>query len=301
MAKPKLQVATRIARMDPRDLVLLEVNARFMRHEQFTRLVDNVKRDGALTSVPLAARMAGEGEARYEVLSGNHRTRAAIEAGLHAIDVMLIDEVLPDAQRKALQLAHNAIAGEDDPATLQALYESIDDIDWREYSGLDDKQLNLLADVKIGSLSEANLEFQSLNITFLPEELDRVKEVFEEARRLSTADERWIARYSQHERLLTAMSDASKSYDVTNTATSLDLILDVFERHLGEIVAGWWDEEADATRHGKHVPLGPVTGLYAAADDAAVIMKAIRRAKMGDEGRSNATALVDVCRAFLAE
>lgn len=300
MAKPDFQVATRMARMDPRDLVLLEVNARFMRHEQFNRLVENVKRDGGLTSVPLAARMEGDDE-RFEVLSGNHRTRAAIEAGLSQIDVMLIDEVLTPSQRKALQLAHNAIAGEDDPAILQALYESIDDIDWREYTGLDDKQLNLLADVKIGSLSEANLEFQSLNITFLPEELERVKEVFEAARKLISADERWIARYSQHARLLTAMSDASKSYDVTNTATSLDLILDVFERHQDEIVAGWWDEEADKVRHGKHVPLGPVTGLYAAADDAAVVMKAIKRAKMGDESRGSALALADICRAYLAE
>lgn len=300
MAKNELKVATRLGKMSPRDLVLLETNARFMRHEQFNRLVENVKRDGGLTSVPLAARIS-ETDARYEVLSGNHRTMAAVEAGLESIDVMLIDEVLTKSQKKAIQLAHNAIAGEDDPAILQALYESIDDIDWREYSGLDDKVLDLLADVKVGSLSEANLDFQSLNITFLPEELDRVRETFDRAMALTTADERWIARYSQHERLLTAMSDASKSYDVSNSATALDLVLDVFEKHEHEIVDGWFDAETEKVNHGKYVPLGPVTGLYAPAEDAAVVLKAIRRAKMGDDGRGNATALVDICRAYLAD
>ena len=42
---------TRVIQVDPKTLKLLEVNARFMRHEEFQRLVANVKKDGQLTSV----------------------------------------------------------------------------------------------------------------------------------------------------------------------------------------------------------------------------------------------------------
>lgn len=72
-------ITTRIERMDPKALKLLERNARFMRQETYARLVDNVRRDGRLTSVPFAIR---EPDGRYLVLSGNHRTMAAIDAGL---------------------------------------------------------------------------------------------------------------------------------------------------------------------------------------------------------------------------
>lgn len=299
MAIEKKTFDTRIGMIDPRELVLLEQNARFMRHEQFARLVENVKRDKALTSVPLAALMD---DGRYEVLSGNHRTAAAIEAGLTEISVMFIDEVLPEQQRRAIQLAHNAIAGEDDPAILQAIYEDLDDIDWREYSGLDDKALGLLKDVQIGSLSEVNLEFQLLSITFLPEELERVKGVIEYAMAAAkTANAAWIARYSQHERLLSAFADVSKSYDVSNVATALDVILDVFEANIGDITDGWWDELEEKLRHTKHVPLGPVTGLYAPAEDAAIVRKAIEKARAGDSSYGAAKALADVCRAYLSE
>jgi len=68
---------------DPRTLTLLDVNARFLPHEQFRQLVENIRRDGCLTSTPLVWNDTASG--RLVVLSGNHRTLAAIEAGLVSI------------------------------------------------------------------------------------------------------------------------------------------------------------------------------------------------------------------------
>lgn len=82
----RLKVETQIIKIDPSELLLLELNARFMRHEQFARLVQNVRNDGKLTSVPFAVR---EDDGRYRVLSGNHRVQAAVEAGLTTIDCMV--------------------------------------------------------------------------------------------------------------------------------------------------------------------------------------------------------------------
>ena len=38
--------------IDPREIKLLETNARYMKHEEFNRLVENIRRDGKLTSTP---------------------------------------------------------------------------------------------------------------------------------------------------------------------------------------------------------------------------------------------------------
>ena len=51
---PQDRIETRTERMPIAELELLKVNARFMRHEVFTQLVDNIRRDGVLTSVPFA-------------------------------------------------------------------------------------------------------------------------------------------------------------------------------------------------------------------------------------------------------
>jgi ParB-like chromosome segregation protein Spo0J len=49
-----------------------------MKAPQFKRLVENIRRDGVLTQLPLVY--------RGRILSGNHRVRAAIEAGLTEIE-----------------------------------------------------------------------------------------------------------------------------------------------------------------------------------------------------------------------
>jgi hypothetical protein len=291
---------TEIREIDPRSLVLLKTNARYMRHEQYQQLVANVRRDGRLTSVPLVAPLEDD-PTKLEVLSGNHRTQAAIDAGLTSVPVMVILSPLTKDQRVALQLSHNAIAGQDDPAILKALYEELDAIDWRIYAGLDDKTLGLLEQVQPGSLTEVNLEFQSLSIVFLPEELDHVREVAGRALELArTGDETWIGMMSQHGRLLDAMTAISQAYNVTNTATVLQLLLDVFERHEHEIVNGWWDEISDTTRHNKYVPMSSVVGTAAPAEALAVIRKAIEKGQHGNSSVPAWQVLEKICGEFLS-
>jgi hypothetical protein len=109
---------------DPRTLTLLGVNARFPPHEQFRQLVANIECDGHPTSTPLVWNDRESG--RLVVLSGNHRTLAAIEAGQQTIWWTQIDEALPRQRQIALQLSRNAIAGQDDPAILKELYDELE-------------------------------------------------------------------------------------------------------------------------------------------------------------------------------
>lgn len=266
----------RMVEGDPRELTLLDVNARFMRHEQFQRLVANIRADGALTSTPLVWNDSASG--RQIVLSGNHRTKAAIEAGLERIWWMEITEPLPRQRQIALQLAHNAIAGEDDPATLKALYEELEDVSMRLYSGLDDKTLDLLDEVSVPSLAEANLDFATVQIVFLPDEKEAAEQAFEAARKAASADARWLAHIEQYDSVLDTLDTVKGAHNIGNVAAVFAIILALVERHLGELADGWYDpDEQTSTRKGT----APIETVLATrimpADAAAVVRRAIDR------------------------
>jgi len=223
--KEKLKATMEI---DPREIRLLDLNARYMRHEEFARLVENVRRDGQLSSTPFLCR---EPDGVYLCLSGNHRAKASIEAGLPRIICLATDDPLTEDQKIAIQLSHNSIAGQDDPATLKLLYEKILDVDMKKYSGLDDKTLELLDKFSSISMSEANLSYQTLSIVFLPDELRAAKQTVKEAlEHAKCTDEIWLARFNEYDAWLDAQEVASSSYNVKNVATAIGLILHVFER-----------------------------------------------------------------------
>lgn len=279
---------TRTISIDPRKLKLLEVNAHYMRHETFKRLVDNVKADNALTSTPFCAiwkyynpgdeiTRDENGNPVYEVLSGNHRVKAAIEARLPEIEVMVTDDPLPPDKRKAIQLSHNAIFGEDDPATLKLVYQSIEDMGMRLYSGLDDKRLELLEDVKPGSLSEANLEFQTLSMVFLPDELERVSEVWDLARALVHGTKNvWLASMESYDKMMDSLDATSQSYKVKNVATTLMLILEIFTRHVTDLSEGYLDDAGEVVPGSSpRVPITTIMGTDSPPPAVASLLKRV--------------------------
>lgn len=266
---------TELVTRNPRDLKLLELNARFMRHETYQRLVENIRQDGVLTSVPMVCLENG----KEVVRSGNHRVKAAIDAGLEEITVLLVKTELDRSRLIAMQLSHNELSGEDDPAILAQLYEMIEDVDWRQYSGLDDKKLDLLESVGLEALSEANLDFQTISIVFLPHEVDRVKETFEAANALLSSDEAWLSRWKEYDRVLDALEEAGAAHGVTNIASALMIVIDVFERSREMLSEGWYDSEEKVAKHKHWVPLSTVIGVTnIPADSAAIIKQALDKA-----------------------
>ncbi|MFE9127789.1 ParB N-terminal domain-containing protein [Streptomyces sp. NPDC007148] len=267
----------KLVRRDPRTLTGLEVNARYMRKEEYDRLVENIRRDGCLTSTPLIYSGGEYAEGRELILSGNHRTMASVEAGLEEIDCMLIEEQLTRPQLVAIQLSHNAINGQDDPATLKQLYEELDDVDWRAYSGLDDEQLQLLAEVQPEGLSEANLDFATVSLIFLPPELEAAREAFDQAR--LGQNESWLAARADYQQTLDTLASTHAAHKVGNVATALHAILAIVENHLDELQAGY--TAPDGTHlHTGHVGLETVLGSRTLPAPAAVtINKAIGAAE----------------------
>jgi hypothetical protein len=280
----------RFEEVDPRDLELLEKNARFMRNEVFAQLVRNIERDGAVTQVPFCVRTdAG----KWRVLSGNHRVRASIAAGLEKIPIQVTDEALTKDHQLAIQLSHNSIAGEDDLATLKQLYEDIASVEEKQFAGLDDKTLGLLAQIKTEPNPSSSLEWTNVTFTFLPDEVEDIKRVFRLA--VETAKgEVFAARLADYDRFMEAVSLAGGAHDVTNTATSLILVLETFERHLDDLAAGFVAADG-SPRHKGMVPVAAAFGaLQVKASTAALIRRALDRARDADGGDAcDASGLIE--------
>jgi hypothetical protein len=278
-----------IIEIDPRKIKLLPINARFMQHATFARLVANIKRDGALTSTPLLAPLgmyaAGDqlqrddaGAIMFEVLSGNHRTKAAIEAGLATIHALALTEPLDREGRIAIQLSHNSLTGEDDPALLKMLYEQLS-IDLKQYAAMDDKQLELMAQVSAGSLGEASLLYQSLTFVFLPHEVEEIAAAFEEARKLSPGT-LYLARFADYDRFLDTLEDVGSAHMVRNAASQVLLFLSLAMAHLGELKAGWYDEAAGTAKHDKTAPLSSLfNATTIPTKNAVTVARALSAAK----------------------
>ena len=145
------KIETAIEERSLRDLTLLADNARYMDKKEFDLLVSNIKNDGCLTSLPLIY----DGDKQGEVLSGNHRVQAAIQAGIETAKVIVVKSPLSHDQKVAIQLSHNSIAGKDDPNLLKALYDSISDLDFKMYSGVTDDMF------QVDDLTRAAMTFEA--------------------------------------------------------------------------------------------------------------------------------------------
>ena len=245
---------TKILRVDPRELKLLEVNARFMKQDEFQKLVANIKRDGCLTQLPFCCK--DPVERKWLVLSGNHRVQAAIEAGLEEIDIQATNKRLTKDEMIAIQLSHNAICGQDDMAILKELYGAIDDISMKKYSGLNDETLKLLEKVSADSISSPSLDYQIINMLFLPSEVKEIQRALKEFKSEIEANPTLVARFEDYEEFMNTMNDVGKGKVVKNTALTFMCMLRLAQHNIEQLKETWMVEAKPKDM----VPLASILG-----------------------------------------
>jgi hypothetical protein len=209
---------------DPRSLRLLSKhdNARYMTAAEFQRLVANVKRDGVLTSSPLVYRdRLDDPECRPVVLSGNHRTEASIEAGLATITVMEIITRLTPEEQRAIQLSHNAIAGQDDLSRLFELYDALPFTE-KQYSGLTDDSFEGLPKLNLEALSIGAVRYQEVALMFLPSDVEGFEEGLKRIQDLAKRMPVFVGRVEDFDRLFDAIVAVKQAKNVFNTALAFN-------------------------------------------------------------------------------
>ncbi|HAK8205099.1 TPA: ParB N-terminal domain-containing protein [Salmonella enterica] len=220
-----MPIETAVRRVRLADLKLLEKNAHYMDPDEFTRLVNNIRKDGVLTSLPVIY--------RGTVLSGNHRTQAAIKAGLEEADVIEIVSELSEDEQIAIQLSHNAIKGKDDSNLLRELYDSINSLDLKLYSGISDDDFKI-TDIEVQTLSFVQPTYEDMVIAFLPEEKALFIEALEKIGK--KAKDRLIVagRISDFDLMFNAVINAKSKLNIINTAEALKTLAELALQKLEE-------------------------------------------------------------------
>lgn len=208
----------------PGDLKLLEKNARYMKTEQFKALVENIKQDGNLSSLPLCYR---EKDGRLRVLSGNHRIMAARKAGIKQVLVMVVADEKDEDQRLAIQLSHNAIVGKDDLVILKELWESIKDMNARIYAGLDSDILKSLQTIDFLALSERPAKTKIVNLLFLPEDLDDLDALLKETAEAFAGDAVYLAHLHTFDAFFELIVRVKKRCKIKNSAAAFLKLMDL--------------------------------------------------------------------------
>jgi hypothetical protein len=207
----------RLELVNPGELHLLDKNARYMKAEQFQALVENVKKDGNLSSLPLCYR---EKSGKLLVLSGNHRTMAARQAGLEQILVMVVADEKTDDEKLGIQLSHNAICGQDDLVILKELWESIESVQARLYAGLDSDTVKALEGIKFAAISEQRLQYKLANFVFLPEEIESLDELLKAIAVVFAADVVYLASLSTYDAFFKIIVEIKKRCQIKNSAAA---------------------------------------------------------------------------------
>jgi hypothetical protein len=151
-------------------------NARIMTPQMQASLAANIRRDGHLESLPLCHKLDG-GE--FEIISGHHRKRAAVQAEMGEIVVLAYMHQLAPSVVRAKQLAHNAHEGFDDPTTLRELYLEIDSPDDRLVTFIDPREIGVEAKATPAKIDNVIVPFDwhYVAFAFLPHQLERFEEL----------------------------------------------------------------------------------------------------------------------------
>lgn len=228
-----------LLRVDPRSLIRREVNARYMDPVQFQRLVENVRMDGKLTSTVLVYR---RDDGKLEILSGHHRTEAAIEADLKEIDVEVILTPLSEERKRAIQLSHNAISGKDDPALLALIWDGMD-LDAKKYSGLTDDDISKFAELKIDGIGAAAPRYEEVVLMFLPEDKEAVDQALKRFTSTKARQSMYAARVVDFDRFFDAIVATKSKLKITNSSIAVLAMCELALERLEQLEAD--DEEGD--------------------------------------------------------
>jgi len=249
----------------PGEMQAAPVNAHFMSKRVYDQLVANIKRDGNLSSLPFCWH---DSEGRVRILSGHHRVDAARDAGVTVMLYLFTDASLSKDEQTAIQISHNSLVGEDDLAVLRQQWESIASFEARLYSGLDDQVFKTFDPVDLGAFNEKDMRFETVELLFLPGEVERLKEIVGKLAR-GGKRVRFVGVADQYDALADALMRLKEAATIFNSSTAFLLMAEAADRYsdfLERVKA--MDDAAWLTLHAELVTVGladPLTRDGAAA------------------------------------
>jgi len=199
----------------------------------FKQLCENIRTDGGLTSTPLVYR---EEDGGLELLSGHHRTEAAIECGFFEGEVIVILTRLTEERKKAIQISHNSLTGKDDPSLLARMWEDMD-LDSKRYSGLSEKDFEGFGKLKLDAIGAIAPKFEESLFLFLPEDAEIVHQALERFGKGKSRLKLYAARIEDWDRFFDTIVRTKTEMKVFNSGMALLTMCQLATERLDQIAA----------------------------------------------------------------
>lgn len=213
-----------------KDCIFLEQNAHFMQKGMLDRLVSNVAEDGFLSQLPFGMK---RDDGKYLILSGNHRLKASIKAKLEYILILYVDEIPKDKQI-AYQLSHNALVGKDDIKMLKDIYEQIQTLENREYTGINGAEFIDIDGIKVNQISDADIELTEIKFLFVESRAKEVEKVIEVLEKSKVDDSTKLVVGSFDEFILT-MTRVKEVFGVKSNTVAFGKMIDICNGYCDDV------------------------------------------------------------------
>ncbi len=208
--KKEIELENKMAiyRVKVDDLIEQDVNPQVMGNKAMDQLSRNIKGRGALEQLPFCTKT----DKGLEIISGHHRIRAARQAGVEEVYVLVDESKLTRDDIIAKQLAHNEIVGKPNQEMVKQLFLQIEDVEAKIESFVDPK----VAEIEPGSIPvpamNAPPDFKLIALAFLPAQLEDFDGVIE---RLTGGEEEvCVATLEDYERFKEALSRVRDVEDI---------------------------------------------------------------------------------------
>lgn len=208
-----------------------ELNANVMTDAYFNRLVENIKISGGLSS---AIGCVKKGDV-YQIFSGHHRYRAAVQLRYKTVPVIYAEEEdMTNDELIALQTSHNSLHGEDDKGILRRLFEQIQSIEFKEFANIDINEITPIAVDNIGFGVEQ--EQYSVSLVFYKKEKALLEELLGiVAEQTTTHDMVILADANDNEEFyLQLMKAIERKYQIKSTSTRFQKLLELAKKALDD-------------------------------------------------------------------
>lgn len=221
----------KLAYVSPQEECLfLEKNAHYMEKETLDRLTSNIAQDGFLSQLPFGMKRREDG--RFLILSGNHRLKASIKAGLKHILILYINEVDKSTQI-AYQLSHNALVGKDDMRMLREIYREIETVEGMEFSGLNGLDFLEFEKISAPTINDADIELTEMKFMFIQSRANEIKDVLETLEKLKLDDEYGLV-VGDFEPYVEVMTAVKKAYGVKSVSVAFNKMVEICQEKLRE-------------------------------------------------------------------
>ncbi|MDR1460008.1 MAG: ParB/RepB/Spo0J family partition protein [Bacteroidales bacterium] len=222
-----------IAIVKPSDCIEQEKNARYFEPEVFQQLVNNIKSDGRLESIPLCYQTDKDKDVdKYHIISGHHRVSAAKQAGLEFIMIFVIQPKDKD-ELIAKQLSHNSLVGKDDKIILFELFNEIRNIQQKISSGIS----NEIEKIQYTSLNFHLGNFRQFILLFSCGENERFDDLMTELGKNVTIKQDTIVRIVDNncfDKFADNLRKIKKAENIKNNAVGFTRMMEIVENYIKE-------------------------------------------------------------------